>query len=308
MRKLFLVTICLFTFFAVFGQNFEKYEVKGSSLNVRSEASSDGEIVGKLTKKQEIQVSSFDGDWAEIQFINEDGESVTGFVKSEFIQKPTIENSTPNSSSEVVSESGGDKPSSTTKDSEPVDNTVLYVILVIFLFFLICYIVAIVRTKNGQMYAFANWWDFILVIVTGIAITISAYFYLDNATDTAEFWISLIVAVSSLSGTLILSIKINSGNLMNIVLSIFAKIFVFIAIGFIALVYLVGRFWRSANENALSNPNSTSSVHSDLRGIEQGEKMMKASGWLAGTLLLSLIAVQWTMPQPLTKIDDEINN
>lgn len=37
---------------------------------------------------------------------------------------------------------------------------------------LIIYIIAVVRTRKGLMYTFANWWDFILVLIAGFIITI----------------------------------------------------------------------------------------------------------------------------------------
>jgi zinc transporter ZupT len=153
------------------------------------------------------------------------------------------------------------------------------------------------------MYAFANWWDFILVIVAGIATSISIYFYLNNTTNSATFWIAFSVAVLSFVGTIILSVKINSGNALNIILSILAKMFVFVAIGLIVIIWLIGHLSEFTGKEGLKG-NGNSTVWQNLEDIERGGKMKKAAGRLAGVLLVSLIAVQWKMPQPISKITD----
>lgn len=60
----------------------ENYYVSVSSLNLRSSASSDSEIVSKLSKHDNLNLISIDGDWAKV----EKGEK-TGYVFKEYIKK-----------------------------------------------------------------------------------------------------------------------------------------------------------------------------------------------------------------------------
>jgi len=164
---------------------------------------------------------------------------------------------------------------------------------------LIAYIVAIVRTRTGKMYTFANWWDFMLLIIAGIGLSLGLMGVL-NGEPTLTVWIILSVGILAFLGTLFLSIKINKGSGLNIALSISAKLFVFVIIALIIVVWLIGDFLKSMGKNNLAN-NSSTSVSGDLKDIERGEKMQKFSKGMAGFLLVSLIALKWKMPQPIEK-------
>lgn len=174
------------------------------------------------------------------------------------------------------------------------------VLIILLVVLLVAYIAAIVRTRAGKMYTFANWWDFILLMVCGIGTTISIYWYMNNATNTVTFWIALVVAVLSLGGSLFLSVKINKGNALNMILSIMAKLFVFVIVALIVIVWLAGNLIKDSGEKAVNNINSTyQEAETGDKMIDAGDKMKKASGSLAGILLLSLVAMKWKMPHPI---------
>ena len=146
------------------------------------------------------------------------------------------------------------------------------------------------------MYVFANWWDFILLIIAGIGLPIGLMGVLDE-NSTATVWIILSVGILAFLGTLFLSIKINKGNGLNMALSIGAKLFVFVIIALIIAVWLIGDLIKSMGKSNL-NSNSSTSASEDLKDIERGKKVQKLSKGMAGFLLVSLIAVRWKMPQP----------
>jgi len=149
------------------------------------------------------------------------------------------------------------------------------------------------------MYAFANWWDLMLVIIAGIGLSLGLMGILDG-NPTMTTWIILSVGILAFLVTLFLSIKINKGNGLNIALSISAKLFVFVIMALIIVVWLVGDFLKSMGKNNLSN-NSSTTASGDLKDIERGEKMQKLSKGIAGFLLVSLIATAWKMPAPIVK-------
>lgn len=181
------------------------------------------------------------------------------------------------------------------------ENTVLkYGFIFLLVVLLIVYIVAIVRTRAGKMYTFANWWDFILLLVAGLGISLGV-FYVIQGTATAVHWIMLFVGIFAFAGSLFMSIKINKGNGQNIALSIGAKLFVFVIVALIVVIWILGYLLKSMGKSNLKNPNSTTTVYQDLDHIEKGEKMKKVAGSLAGILLVSLIALQWKMPEPIAE-------
>ncbi|MDR0206483.1 MAG: hypothetical protein LBI45_04420 [Bacteroidales bacterium] len=183
-------------------------------------------------------------------------------------------------------------------------NSVTYMFLVLIAVLLIAYIVAIVKTRKGQMYTFANWWDFIILMVAALCLSLSLLNILGGEVTSTQ-WIIFSIGIIAFLGSLFMSIKINQGNGLNIAISICAKLFVFVILALIVVIWLAGHIWHRANESALTNPNSSSTVYSDLRGMEQGEKMKKAAGGLAGFLLVSLIALKWKMPQPIDEDKEE---
>ena len=189
---------------------------------------------------------------------------------------------------------------STDVGTQSDNDAIKYTFLALMVVLLIAYVVAIVKTRKGLMYTFANWWDFIILMIAALCLSISLLNIFGGEATTTQ-WIIFSVGIVAFSGSLFMSIKINQGNGLNIAISICAKLFVFVIIALIIVIWIAGEIWRSVNKDALTNPNSTSSVYSDLKGIEQGEKMKKAAGGMAGFLLVSLIALKWKMPHPIAK-------
>lgn len=177
--------------------------------------------------------------------------------------------------------------------------TIILIILGVVL--LAAYIAAIVKTRQGKMYTFANWWDFILLMVCGIGASISIFLLAYNGTNTAVFWISLVIAVLALGFSIFLSIKINKGNVLHIILSILAKLFVFVIVALIVIIWLIGDLFKDSGKNGYNNAVTYQEAKTGEQMIDAGEKMKKTSGGLAGILLVSLIAMKWKMPEPIEK-------
>jgi len=275
--------------------NYIEYGNKiGNTVEVT--VSLDGELNGyTVTSKYDLKTRKFKN--AENIFL------YMCIAKNEGWEAPVIINTKEETPQETViqNETIMEQSSESTDVITQSDNkAVTYMFLALIVVLLIAYIVAIVRTRKGLMYTFANWWDFIILMVAALCLSISLLnIFGGEATSTQ--WIIFSVGIIAFAGSLFMSIKINQGNGLNIAISICAKLFVFVIIALIVVLWLLGHFWQKANERALTDPNSTSSVYSDLRGIEQGEKMKKAAGGIAGFLLVSLIALNWEMPQPIEK-------
>ena len=92
---------------------------------------------------------------------------------------------------------------------------------------LICYIIAIVRTKRGHMAITVNLFDKILVLLAPILFFVVWCIGFDHSLTPLQI-ILLVVSVASLLGSLLFSIVENRVSFWNVLLSVLAKIFIFI--------------------------------------------------------------------------------
>ena len=242
----------------------------------------------------------------------EDAENIFLYMciaKNEYWETPAIINIEEGTSqktviqNETVAEQSSESTDGVTQDdsnsvAKDENNALTYSFIALFVLLLATYIVAIVRTRAGKMYTFANWWDFIILLVAGLGLSLGLS-YVIQGNATAIHWVMLSVGILAFAGSLFMSIKINNSNGLNIALSIGAKLFIFIIVALIVIVWILGHLRKSLGNANLKNPNSNTTVYQDLDDIEKGEKMKKMAGSLAGILLVSLIAVQWEIPQPI---------
>jgi hypothetical protein len=106
---------------------------------------------------------------------------------------------------------------------------------------LICYIIAKVKSKRGEMVLTANGWDKALLLITPACVFVSWFWGFDHEPNSIQT-VLFIVAGVCFAGTLIFSIMFNKGNIAGILLSIFAKIFIIwltIFVLFLALCILI---------------------------------------------------------------------
>ncbi|NLA23970.1 MAG: hypothetical protein GX879_03295 [Bacteroidales bacterium] len=167
-----------------------------------------------------------------------------------------------------------------------------FVFLVVVIVLLIAYIFAIIRTRKGQMYTFANWWDFIIILIAGFGTSVGLGFILYEDA-TILHWLLLSVGIIAFAVSLFLSIKINKGNGLNIALSIGAKLFVFIVVLVVVVMWILALAGKKSDE---ASSTSTSYDHAGSGYLGRG-----LIGALVGLLLANLIASKWKMPKPIEK-------
>lgn len=113
---------------------------------------------------------------------------------------------------------------------------ILWVVVLVIL--LICYIIARVRSKRGDLVITANIFDKILIIVSPILFFIAWCIGFDHELTPLQI-ILLVLSGLMLIGSILFSIFANLGNIFHIIISILAKIFIFIFTNFLLLLLVV---------------------------------------------------------------------
>ena len=106
------------------------------------------------------------------------------------------------------------------------------------LFSLVCYIIARIKSKRGQMVLTANRWDKTLLLIAPICLFVSWFWGFDHVPNTIQT-VLFVVAGACFAGTLLFSIIHNGGSIFNILLSVFAKIFIIWLTIFLLLILLI---------------------------------------------------------------------
>lgn len=104
-------------------------------------------------------------------------------------------------------------------------NTTLVIVGVVLPVLLVFYIIAKVKSKRGELILTANGWDMAMLLLCPVAICIASIWDFNHPLNTAQV-VCLVIAGPCLVGTLIMSIVHNQGKIMNIVISILAKLFI----------------------------------------------------------------------------------
>ena len=124
-------------------------------------------------------------------------------------------------------------------------NTHFIIAGIVFLVLLVCYIVAKVRSKRELMVLTANWWDMAMLLASPIALFIAWCWGFDHPLNNVQM-VFVVIAGLCLVGTVIMSIVHNADSFINIVLSIFAKLFIiyltFVAIGLLITAFIISLF------------------------------------------------------------------
>ena len=123
--------------------------------------------------------------------------------------------------------------------------------MVILVILLICYIVARVKSKKGDLVITANIFDKILIIVSPILFFVAWCIGFDHELTPLQI-ILLVLSGLMLIGSILFSIFANLGNVFHIIISILAKIFIFIFTNFLLLllvVILVFSFMRAVTSH-----------------------------------------------------------
>ena len=137
-----------------------------------------------------------------------------------------------------------------------MDHTTLYIIIgVVLAITLICYIIALVKSKRGEMVLTTNGWDMALLLTCPILILVGSFMQENPPLDTVRYILWVVAGVLFI-GTMIFSIVSNKGSFWKILCSILAKVFVvwltmFVVMLLIAIFifYLVAFLVRDRNED-----------------------------------------------------------
>lgn len=122
------------------------------------------------------------------------------------------------------------------RDGSGKDCLILWIIILVVL--LICYIIARVKSKRGDLVITANIFDKILIIVSPILFFIAWCIGFDHELTPLQI-ILLVLSGLMLIGSILFSIFANLGNIFHIIISILAKIFLFIFTNFLLLLLVV---------------------------------------------------------------------
>ena len=104
-------------------------------------------------------------------------------------------------------------------------NTNLIIAGVVFLVLLVFYIIAKVKSKRYELVLTANGWDMAMLLACPVAIFVAWCWGFDHPLNTVQI-VCLVIAGLCLIGTIIMSIVHNSSSLMDIVISVLAKLFI----------------------------------------------------------------------------------
>lgn len=141
------------------------------------------------------------------------------------------------------------KPGDVSQDEQPLSpispnynansgetGPILWVVILVIL--LICYIIARVKSKKGDLVITANIFDKILIIVSPILFFVAWCIGFDHELTPLQI-ILLVLSGLMLMGSILFSIFANIGNIFHIIISILAKIFIFIFTNFLLLLLVV---------------------------------------------------------------------
>lgn len=104
-------------------------------------------------------------------------------------------------------------------------NTKLIIAVTVLLILLVFYIIAKVKSKRDELVLTANGWDMAMLLICPVAICIASIWDFNHPLNTAQV-VCLVIAGLCLVGTIIMSIVHNQGKLINVVISILAKLFI----------------------------------------------------------------------------------
>lgn len=118
------------------------------------------------------------------------------------------------------------------------NRSMLIVLLIILVLLLICYIIARVKLKQGALVISANMLDKILIILSPILFFIAWCIGFDHKLSSLQI-ILLCLSGIMLMVSIVFSILANMGSLWNIILSVMAKLFIFVFTNILLILLIV---------------------------------------------------------------------
>ena len=137
-----------------------------------------------------------------------------------------------------------------------MDQTTLYIIIAIVLSItLVCYIVALVKSKRDEMVFTTNGWDMALLLICPVLILIGSFMQENPSLEQTRYALWGIAGACFI-GTIIFSIVSNSGSFWKILCSMLAKVFVvwltmliIMLLIAIFIFYVIAFFMRDRSED-----------------------------------------------------------
>ena len=117
------------------------------------------------------------------------------------------------------------------------NNTTLIIMGIAFVILLVFYIIAKVKSKRYELVLTANGWDMAMLLACPVAIFVAWCWGFNHPLNIAQI-VCLVIAGLCLIGTIIMSIVHNSSSLMDIVISVLAKLFI-IGLTLMAIFFLI---------------------------------------------------------------------
>lgn len=137
-----------------------------------------------------------------------------------------------------------------------MDSQTLYIILgVVLLITLVCYIIALVKSKKGEMTLTTNGWDMALLLTCPVLILVGSFMQENPSLDQTRYILWGVAGVCFI-GSVIFSIVSNKDSFWKILCSILAKVFiVWLTVVIIMLLiaififYVIAFFMRDRSED-----------------------------------------------------------
>lgn len=212
--------------------SFANYDTNGNDL---PEKERDDDEFGR--NKIDYGLGDSDAVPQSERFLGEDVPSVvrrTGYRRPGKIDFPRNENRPQDGNS--YDNSTGNSPSPFKGISPSKQNSPLGLVLLIAL--LIVYIIATVMSRGGVLVVWAGPLDKALVIVSAVLFFIA--WAIGNGQELSSPQITLIsISILLMIVSIVFSVMVNAGNILNIILSILSKLFVFVLVNFSLLVLIV---------------------------------------------------------------------
>lgn len=107
-----------------------------------------------------------------------------------------------------------------------MDQQTLYIVMgCVLLVGLVCYIIALVKSKSGEMVFTTSGWDMALLLTCPVLVLVGSFMQENPSLDTARYILWTIAGVC-FAGTIVFSVISNKESVWKILCSIMAKIFV----------------------------------------------------------------------------------
>ncbi|MDO4224942.1 MAG: SH3 domain-containing protein [Bergeyella zoohelcum] len=241
------------------------YEVTSPELNIRELPDKNSQVIGKFARNQIVQVEEIEGNWAKVSFVDENGNDKIGYASMKFLIP-----------AEEIKKSNKDK-------------TLLYTISILGLVTLIFYIIALIKTRNGEMTTIVNWYDFFLLCASFIFPVIGVILGLqEEENGPGNLGIAgIVLGGLCFIGSAVWSVMENRDNYFHAFLSVMAKVFIVIVM--IVVIFIILHNSIRQTKKTVNGRSVSLSVYEQRAHDNNRARNIAMATSVAGFLVLSLI-------------------